>query len=64
MDSDPNSMTLREVLTDIVIPRLESIDNKVDTRMASFDRWRSRVNGIMVIATPLAVAALITNLIH
>lgn len=64
MDGDPNSMTIREVLTGIVIPRLEAIDRKVDERMTSFDRWRSKMNGMVVLATPLAIAAFVSSFFH
>lgn len=61
---DANNMTLREVLTDIIIPRLEAMDQKIDTRMLSFDRWRSRINGIFAVAIPLVIAGGATVFFH
>ena len=36
-DKDPNSFTVKEILTEIVIPQLKALDEKVDAQQESTD---------------------------
>lgn len=65
-DADPNDFTVKEILVEMILPRLDELDKKVDVKakesddkFAAMEAFRSKAIGAMALFTcvliPLAV---------